>query len=144
MQGAGFGYASTRPARMIGDDVKPPGFERAEDGPIHRRTVHTQMSEVVIVEHQGHQIDLLRRQVRRNGILERPGESDDRRGRNACLLEPRLAIGQCERRRTRWRRRGRDRREIWAGVALWHGGGWRHLVGIAWSALAINLAGRSD
>ena len=75
--------------------------------------------------------------------LEGPGESDDRRGRNAGLVQPSLAIGQCERRRPRCRR-GRDRREIWAGVALWHGGGWRHLVGIAWSALAINLAGRSD
>ena len=78
MQGTGFGYAGTRSARMIGDDEEPSGFERAEDGPIHRRTVHTQMSEVVIVEHQGHQIDLFRRQFRRNGILKGPGESDDR------------------------------------------------------------------
>jgi hypothetical protein len=59
MQGTGFGYAGTRSARMIGDDVQPSGFERAEDRLIHRRTVNTQMSEVVIVEHKGHQIDLL-------------------------------------------------------------------------------------
>src|SRR5262245_25248403 len=43
MQGTGFGYASTGSARMVGDDVEPSRFERAEDGPIHRRTVYTQM-----------------------------------------------------------------------------------------------------
>src|ERR1700736_1959548 len=147
MQGTGFGYAGTRPTGMIGDDVEPSGFERAEDGPIPRRAVHAQMSEVVIIEHQGHQIDLLRRQVRRNGILEGPGESDDRRGRNASLVEPSVAIGQCDWRWPqcgRWRRRDRDRREIWVAVALWHGGVCRRLVGIARPALAINLAGRSD
>src|SRR3974377_492923 len=105
------------------------------------------MSEVVIVEHQGHQIDPLGRQVRRTGITEGPGESDDRRSRDAGLVEPGVAIGQCDRGRPEggwWRRRGRDRREIWAAVALWRGGGGRRLVGIAGPALAINLAGRSD
>ena len=79
------------------------------------------MSKVVIVEHQSRQINLLR-QLRGNGILKGPGESDDRRGRDARLVEPGIAIGQCDRRRPRcgrWRRRGRDRREIWAAIALW-------------------------
>src|SRR5215813_11008196 len=105
------------------------------------------MSKVVIVEHQGHQIDLLGRQVRRNGILKGPGESDDRRSRDAGFVELGVAIGQCERRRprsARWRRRGRYRREIWAAIALRHGGGWRRLVRIARPALTINLAGGPD
>jgi len=38
-----FGYASTRPARVIGDNVEPSGFERAEDGPIHHRAIHAQV-----------------------------------------------------------------------------------------------------
>src|SRR5262245_23933122 len=103
------------------------------------------MSKVVIVEHQGHQINLLRRQVRRNGILEGPGESDDWCGRDAGLAEPGLAIGQCDRGRPRcagWR--GCDRREIWATVALRHGGGCRRLVGVTRPALTINLAAGSD
>src|SRR5206468_1729100 len=103
--------------------------------------------EVVIVEHQGHQINLFRRQVRWNGILERSGESDDRSGRDTGLAEPGVAIGQCNRRRPRcglWRRRGRDRRDSWAAVALWHRGGCWRLVGIARPALTINLAGGSD
>ena len=40
----------------------------------------------MIVEHQGHQINLLR-QLRTNGILKGPGESNDRRGRDAGLGE---------------------------------------------------------
>src|SRR5437660_318202 len=104
------------------------------------------MSKVVVIEHQGHQINLLR-QLRRNGILEGPGESDDGSGRDAGFVEPGVAIGQCDRRRpwcVRWRRRVCDRREIWAAVALGYRGGCRRLVGIARPALTINSAGRSD
>src|SRR4051794_17704101 len=101
------------------------------------------MPKVVIVEHQGHQINLLR-QLRRNGILEGPGESDNRSGRDAGLAELGVAIGQCDWRRprcARWRRRVCDRWEIWAAVALCHGGGCRRLVRIARPALTIDLAG---
>src|SRR5215207_8228292 len=54
MQGAGFGDAGTGPARMIGDNVETSRLKRAEDGLVHRRPIHTEMSEVMIVEHQGH------------------------------------------------------------------------------------------
>ena len=89
---------------MIGDNVEAARLQRAEDGLIHGGAIYPEMPEVVIVEHQGHQIKPLRRQVRGNGILEGPGEGDDRRGRNAGFAEPSLAIGQCD---GRWPRCGR-------------------------------------
>src|SRR4051794_41350297 len=79
MQGAGFGDAGTGPARMIGDNIETSRLERAEDGPVHRRAVRPEMSEIVIVEHQRHEIDALRRELGRNGVLEWSGDGDDRR-----------------------------------------------------------------
>src|SRR6185312_2919643 len=53
MQGTGFGDAGSRPARMISYYVEASRLERAEDSFVHRRAIHTEMSKVVIVEHQG-------------------------------------------------------------------------------------------
>src|SRR5712671_1116319 len=77
MQGTGFGDTGTRPTRMISYDVEASRLERAKDCFVHRRTVHTEVSEVVIVEHQGREIDAFY-QLGRNGIFERSGERDDR------------------------------------------------------------------
>jgi hypothetical protein len=62
---------------MIGDDIKPSGLERAEDGLVHRCPIHAEMPEVVVVEHQSHDIDTLRREFGWKGICERSGNGDD-------------------------------------------------------------------
>src|SRR4051794_41276966 len=77
MQGAGLGDAGTGPARMIGDNVEAFGLKRAEDGLVHCRPIYAEMSEVVIVEHQGREINALCREFGRNGIGERSRDGDD-------------------------------------------------------------------
>src|SRR5215475_12679293 len=60
MQGTGLGNASTGPPRMIGNNVETSRFERTKDRFVHRRAIHAEVSEVVIVEHQGYEIDAIR------------------------------------------------------------------------------------
>src|SRR4029077_11613636 len=74
MKGAGFGDTGTRPTRMISYNVEASRLERAKDCFVHRRAIHTEVSEVVIVEHQGREIDAFFRELGRNGIFEWSGE----------------------------------------------------------------------
>src|SRR5258705_3338937 len=74
MQGTGFGDAGTRPARMIGYNIEASRLERAKDCVVHCRAIDAEMSEVVIVEHQGREIDAFFRELRWNWIFERSGE----------------------------------------------------------------------
>src|SRR6266480_4916667 len=106
MQGTGFGDAGTRPTRMIGDNVEASRLERAKDGLVHRRAIHAEVSEVVIVEHQGREIDALCRKLGGNGIFERPGERDNRGGLDAIASEIAFAFGEGDSRWT-WRARRR-------------------------------------
>ena len=62
---------------MIGENVETSGLKRAEDGLVQCRPIHAKMPEIVIVEHQGHEIDALCPQFGRNGIFERSREGDD-------------------------------------------------------------------
>ena len=133
---------------MIGDDVEAARLERPEDGPVHGRAIDAEMSEVVIVEHQGHEIEALCRELGRNGILERPRRRrDDRRGLDAGASEIPVAFGQGDGGRTRRARRHRRRRARRGGrmaVALGRGRGCGRPVGIARPALAINGARGPD
>ena len=63
---------------MVGNNVETPGLEGAEHGDVHRSPVHAQMAEVVVIEHQRHEIQALRLELGRNGLLERPRHRDDR------------------------------------------------------------------
>jgi hypothetical protein len=71
---------------MIGDDVEAAPLERLEDRPVHNRAIDPEMPKVVIVEHQGHEIEAIACQLGRNGIFEGPGESANRRGLDAGAL----------------------------------------------------------
>src|SRR6476660_6433268 len=94
MQGTGFGDAGTRPTRMVGYNIKASRLERAKDCFVHRRAIHAEVSEIVIVEHQGREIDAFYRELGRNGIFERSGERDDRGGLDAVASEIVFAFGQ--------------------------------------------------
>src|SRR5204862_4774008 len=91
---------------MIGNDVEAAPLERLEDGPVHGRAIDAEMSEVVIVEYQGHEIEV--REFGRHGILEWPDNGGDRRGLDAGASESAVALLQGNGRRTR--RTGRRRR----------------------------------
>src|SRR5215213_6414191 len=109
---------------MFGYNVKTSRFKRAEDGPIHRYPIDPEVSEVVIVEHQGHEIDALCREFGRNGIGEWSRDSDDWCGRNAVAPELAVTFSQGD---GGWTPRGRRHRRRctggsgWVAVALWRG-----------------------
>ena len=109
--------------------------------------IHSEVSEVVIVEHQGREIDAFYRELGRNGIFERSGERDDRGGLDAIASEIVFAFGEGNRGGT-WRacRRcwRRTRRGDRVAVALGRYRGCGYPVGIARPALTINLAQGSD
>src|SRR6476660_10109729 len=135
MQGTGFGDAGTRPTRMISYNVEASRLERAKDRFVHRRAIHAEVSEVVIVEHQGREIDAFFRELGGNGIFERPGERDDRGGLDAIAPEIALALGEGDggwAGRACRRRTGRGDR---AAVALGRGRGCGRPAGIARPAL---------
>src|SRR5205085_10683585 len=94
MQGAGFRDAGTRSKRMISYNIQPSRLERAKDCFVHRRAIHGEVSEVVIVEHQGREIDAFCREVGWSGIFERSGERDDRGGLDAIASEMVFAFGE--------------------------------------------------
>ena len=132
---------------MISYDVEASRPERAKDSFVHRRAIHAEVSEVVIVEHQGREIDASRGELGRNGIFERSGERDDRRGLNAIASKIVFAFGEGNR---GWSRRA-CRRCCWRCTgALLGCCCLRALpqagcpVGIARPALAINLARGAD
>src|ERR1700722_20050281 len=70
MQGARFGNASTGPASMIGDHIETAGFQRAEHRTVHCRAVDAHIPKIVIIEHQGHEIDVTHCKLRWHRILE--------------------------------------------------------------------------
>ena len=100
MQCTGFGNASTGSPRMIGNNVETSRLERAKDCFVHRPAIDTEVSEVVIVEHQCHEIDAAR-ELGGNGIFEWSGERDDRGGLNAIASETAFAFGEGNRGRSR-------------------------------------------
>src|SRR5712671_1723738 len=138
MQGAGFGDAGAGPTRMISYNIETSRPERVKDGFVHRRAIHAEVSEVVIVEHQGREIDAFCRELGRNGIFERSGERDDRGGLDAIASEIVFAFGEGHRGwswracRRCWRR---TRRGGWVAVALGRYRGCGCAVGIARPAL---------
>src|SRR3954453_23980511 len=106
MQGTGFGDAGTRSARVVSYDMETSRLERAKDCFVHRRAIHAEVSEVVIVDHQGREIDAFYRELGRNRIFERSGERDDRGGLDAIASEIVFAFGESDGRwtwRARWR-----------------------------------------
>src|SRR5262249_16137990 len=113
MQRAGFGNAGVRPAGMIGDHEMTAGLERAENRAIQRSTIDAKMAEVVIVEHQRHEVEFSFRKLGRNGVLERTRHGNDRCCRNTGALQTAVTIGKPHRRwpwGSLWLRRRRDRR----------------------------------
>ena len=132
---------------MIGDDVETARLERPEDRPVHGRPVDPEMSEVMIVEHQGHEIELRRGELRWYRILERPHDGGDRRGLHAVALQLGIALGEGDRRGTRASgrrcRRGRRRRYVGMTVALGVGRRRRRLAGSR-PALAVDATGGPD
>src|SRR5439155_705576 len=144
MQGTGFGDAGTRSTRMISYNIETSRLERAKDCFVHRRAIHAEVSEVVIVEHQGREIDAFYRELGRNGIFERSGERNDRGGLDAIASEIVFAFGESDGGwtwRARWRRTRRAGR---VAVALRRDRGCGYPVGIARPALTINAARGSD
>ena len=97
MQGAGFRDTGSGPARMVGDDVEASRRECAEDSPVHRGAIHAEMSKIVIVEHQGHEVDASRHEFGRNGIFKRPRDGNDRRRLDAGAAKIFVAFGQRDR-----------------------------------------------
>ena len=97
MQGTGLGDAGTGPTRMISYNIEATRLERAKDRFVHRRAIHAKVSEVVIVEHQGREIDAFYRELGRNGIFERSGERDDRGRLDAVASEIVFAFGEGDR-----------------------------------------------
>src|SRR5258705_8446727 len=147
MQGTGFGDTGTRSTRMISYNIETPRLERAKDCVVHRRAINAEMSEVVIVEHQGCEIYAFYRELGRNGIFERPGERDDRGGLDAIASEIVFAFGEGDRGwtwRACWRCWRRTRRGNRVAVALGRDRSCGYPVGIARPALTINLAQGSD
>ena len=132
---------------MVGDDVEAARLQGAKGRLVHLRAVDVQEAEVVIVEHQRHEIEFALRQFGRERIFERPRQRGDRRGRDAGALELVAAFGERDRRRAgcggrggRGGRRGRGRRNGRMAVAFGRCGAGRGLVGIAGPALPIDGA----
>ena len=149
MEGARFGYAGAGTARVVSDDVEAAGLQRTEGRLVHLVPVDVQKSEIVIVEHQGHEIEVAVGEFGRQRILERPRDGGDRRGGNAGGLELVAAVGEGRRRKAARRGRGCRRgtchgtcRRI--GIAFGRRRPGRGLVGIARPALAIDGAGWPD
>src|ERR1044071_8581354 len=106
---------------MAGYNVKNSGLERAEDGLVHCSPIHAEMSHVVVVEHQGHEIDTLCREFGRNGSFYWSRDGDDRCQLDAVTPELAVTFGRDDRRGTpqgRRHRRCRSRRGARVAVAL--------------------------
>ena len=120
---------------MISYNIEASRPKRAKDRFVHRRAIHAEVSEVVIVEHQGREIDAFCRELGRNGIFERSGERDDRGGLDAIASEIVFAFGEGNRGWTwracrRYRRSTRRRDRV--AAALGRGRGCGRPVGIPW------------
>jgi len=76
MQGVGFGDAGTGSARMVCHDIETSRLERAKDCLAHCRAINAEMSEVVMVEHQGCEIDAFDLDLGRNGVFEGSRDRD--------------------------------------------------------------------
>ncbi len=131
---------------MIGDDVGAAGFQRGEYRSIHFRAVDAQEAQVVIVEHQRHEIELRVGEAGRDRLLEWLHDGHDRCG---LTLQGLVALGERHGRRTRRRgRRGRCSGRRCGGVriaiAFRRGGCGRRLVGITGPALAEDLSRGAD
>src|SRR5258707_15351629 len=132
---------------MISYNIETSRPERAKDGFVHRRAIHAEVSEVVIVEHQGREIDALDRELGRNRIFERSGERDYRGGLDAIASEIVFAFVEGDGGwtwRACWRCWRRTRRGGRVAVALGRDRSCGYPVGIARPALTINLAQGSD
>src|ERR1022692_443877 len=70
VQGARFGNARAGAARVIGDHVHRAGLERRVYRLVHLRAIDAEEPEVVIVEHQRHQVELVRSDFGWNRGLE--------------------------------------------------------------------------
>ena len=65
---------------MVGDDVEAARLERGEHRRVQARAVDAHGAEVVVVEHQGDQIEAAGRGLGRRRALERLHDRDDARG----------------------------------------------------------------
>jgi hypothetical protein len=97
---------------VVRDDVGSAGLERREDGAVHPGAIHAEMAEVVIVEHERHQIQRVGGNLGRRRVLEAAHDRDDVRGRRIlrALGEALRARGTGPRVRGRGSRLGRGRR----------------------------------
>ena len=95
---AGGGYTTELIARAIGpagvirNDVQAARLERGEYCAVHPRAIDTEPAEVVIVEHQGDQVEPARGDFGRRRIFENPHHGNDVAG--GGILR---SFGQCER-----------------------------------------------
>ncbi len=147
MQSAGFGDAGTRSTRMVSYDVKASRPERAKDCFVHGRAIDAEVSQVVVVEHQGHEIEAFWRKLGWNGVFKRSGERNDGCGLDAVASEIVITIGEGDRGRA-WcacrRCRRRARRGGRVTVALWCDAGRRGLIGVTRPALTVNFTRGPD
>jgi hypothetical protein len=90
---------------VVGDDVHSAGLERSEHRLVHLSAVDAHVAEIVIVEHQCHEIDAVRSDRGRKRILELLHDGDDVSGRRVLR-----ALGETHRRRRRGGRRLRRAR----------------------------------
>src|ERR1700733_2706494 len=137
MQGTGFRDAGTGSTRMISYNIQTSRLERPEHCLVHRCTIDAEVPQVMIVEHQGYEIDAFHPEFGRKRILKRLGERDDRRCLDAMGSEIVFAFGEGDGGRT-WRAcwccRCRARRGDRVAVALGRDRWWGYLAGIARSA----------
>jgi hypothetical protein len=130
---------------MVGDDIDAARLQGCEHRLVHRRPVHAHVAEVVVVEHQRHQIESRVGKLQRHRIGERPRHCDNAGRLRPRALEAGIARSECLGRGPRrwscclwgrWRCRGR------IAVALRRCR--RRAARIARLALAVNCARRSD
>ena len=77
VQRARFRDAGAGPAGMVGDHVDAAGLERREHGAVHPLPVDAHVAEVVVVEHEGDEIDAAVRHLGRHRRLERLRDEPD-------------------------------------------------------------------
>ena len=78
---------------MIRDDIQAARLQSTVDGLVHAYPVHTEEAEVVVVEHQRHEIDSPFGDLAGNRIFERALDRYDARGRHASASEALDALG---------------------------------------------------